>query len=179
MYRVQITGPRDCSATSVIHSVLAGLYVVHGSGLVIVTGMAKGVDQICDRWAVGVGLKPERHPADWGGPCDFESSLCQPGHRRVNKLGRDYCPTAGLRRNETMAISGPDEGIAFIHKPLIQCRGTKDMVLRMERHGVSHRVISTVCGEQHFFDHDHTHNDPCALSAYYYHGNPNAQPQLS
>lgn len=92
-----------------------------GSPLVVVNGVAdEGLDHLVDAWS---REHPEdvlqiSCPADWGGPC---GASCPPGHRRRNRRGVMYCPTAGHRRNQDMIDKRPDRLLAWA-KP---CRRRK------------------------------------------------------
>ena len=84
-----------------------------GKTLVIIHGDAGGGDQIAKLYALLTpGVEQEPHPASWEGPCN--PRRCQPGHRRTNRRGREYCPAAGDYRNEEMVATGADRGAAFI-----------------------------------------------------------------
>lgn len=111
----------------------------HAAGdhdLTVVEGEADGADSWGKEWAeefpmrgvVRIHLDP--HPADWNGPCDPASPLCQPGHRRKRRNGTTWCPTAGFRRNGDMASSGADRAGGFIDKPLTESRGSSHMHAR-------------------------------------------------
>ena len=86
-----------------------GLSVVHGAA-------DSGADFLAASWVTmhqrrGWPVVQERFPAPWGEPC---RDRCEPGHRRVNRRGEEYCPATGNYRNETMLASGPfHRGVAF------------------------------------------------------------------
>lgn len=132
----------------------------------IAHGHAKGADYLADSWAMNsplhgpcfeAGNEPSveemwkmhappvilhRYPADWSGPCD--PSFCKPGHRRATSLElrqAGYCPAAGPRRNRRMfADFEPTHVEAFVDKPLIESRGTLDMVTIARAAGVEPTV---------------------------------------
>ncbi|MFK0288277.1 SLOG family protein [Streptomyces sp. NPDC090499] len=74
------------------------------TGIELMHGCADGADTIGDNWAVTNGIPRRRRPADWDGPCGTE---CQPGHRRRNRRGTEFCPQAGHRRNQQMVDEKP------------------------------------------------------------------------
>lgn len=86
-----------------------------GRTLVIRHGDAPGGDQIAKLYGeITEGCVQDPHPADWEGPCRGDPR-CKPGHRRTDKRGRDYCPMAGIYRNEDELVSpGGDRCAAFI-----------------------------------------------------------------
>jgi hypothetical protein len=92
-YRVLVTGSRDWGDQGLLGFVLAS---VAGSRLPDVTlvhgDCPTGADALADDWATQRGLKPERHPADWG------------------RHGR----AAGPIRNALMVSLGADVCLAFI-----------------------------------------------------------------
>ena len=95
-----------------------------------------------------------RFPADWEGPCD--PSFCKPGHRRNRGMngGQSYCPAAGPRRNRRMLDEfEPTRGVAFIDKPLIESRGTLDMVSIAEDQGVEVAVDRVSLELTEFVEH--------------------------
>ena len=77
--------------------------IVHGD-------CGSGADFMADDWAFGAMYEVEPHPADWP-TC---AATCRPGHRKVNRRGVEYCPSAGHRRNAEMVAAGADVCLAFI-----------------------------------------------------------------
>ena len=79
--------------------------------LIVVHGAATGADTFADQWArASDNAVPEAHPADWpncGPDCPTRP------HRRRNKLGREFCPFAGNRRNAHMVSLGASYSLAF------------------------------------------------------------------
>lgn len=106
----------------------------------IVHGAARGADALAARIAFTEFEMPtEAHIADWRGPCRPE---CKPGHRRPNPAGgqimpADYCPAAGVYRNQEMLESGVDLVLAFPGGT-----GTADMVRRARKAGIDVREVS-------------------------------------
>lgn len=76
----------------------------------VVSGAARGVDYLGERWAQARGIGVRSFPADW------------------DRYGRG----AGHMRNEDMARVGE----ALIALPCKHSRGTLNMIERAERHGL-------------------------------------------
>ena len=94
-WRLLITGSRDWEDEEAVRFEIAGMTLLH-PGLVIVHGACpSGADLFADKAATDIGVRQERHPAQW----------------RVNgKLDR----SAGFRRNAEMVALGADVCLAFI-----------------------------------------------------------------
>lgn len=105
-------------------------------GIELIHGHARdGADAMGDAWAITYGVPRRRRPADWEGPCGPE---CQPGHRRRNRRGADYCPLAGHRRNQQMVNEGP---LLFVAAQVNNSTGTADCIRRAEAAGIPvHRI---------------------------------------
>jgi hypothetical protein len=88
---------------------------------VLIHGAARGADSIAGAIMENACLgKVEEYPADW------------------DKHGYG----AGPIRNQQMLTEGkPDIVLAFVDKPLVESKGTHDMVLRARRAGVPTYVI--------------------------------------
>ncbi|KIF66257.1 hypothetical protein HY68_36735 [Streptomyces sp. AcH 505] len=143
--RILITGPRTLTDTQLVANTL--LQTWHDAiqdgydGILITHGTAEGADDLSDQWALSNGIPRDPHPSDWEGPC---SPQCPPGHRRP-RAGRDYCPTAGHRRNQHMVDLQPRLCVAFI-RPCTRatCRkpqphdshGTADCIRRAKKAGL-------------------------------------------
>lgn len=165
--QVIVTGSRSFENQGLIRVVLDGLFLKVDNDwtatdgfneFVIIEGGARGADSLASSWArshscydegepfappptqwESVVVRNKSYPADWTGPCDVESRLCQPGHRRVNRWQRDYCPTAGLRRNLAMLKAHPNAlVVGFLDKPEMESTGTHHMLshARAESHEV-------------------------------------------
>lgn len=132
--RLLVTGSRDWDDEQPLHTTFAQVVADHGLGYVtVVHGHCRqGADELADRVAAVMGLKVERHAADWE-PC---APTCKPGHRRTRRDGSTYCPGAGLRRDAEMVDLGATLCLALIN-PCVQkgCR-------RHEVHG-SHGASHT------------------------------------
>lgn len=87
----------------------------------VICGMARGADLIGYKIAKDRGIPVEEYPADW------------------NHYGR----AAGPIRNQQMLDEGkPTEAVGF-HEDIAQSKGTKDMVKRLKKFGISHEVFSS------------------------------------
>lgn len=107
--RIVVTCSRSWSAWSIMRAALEKVWTEH-PGAILVHGGAPHGD--CDAAGIWKGLggvvEPPWKP-DWPS-CAAE---CKPGHRKVNRAGQEYCPTAGMRRNVAMVESAPDLVLAF------------------------------------------------------------------
>jgi hypothetical protein len=82
--------------------------------LTVIDGAANGADSLASAAASELGLKNERYPAAW------------------KQLGK----RAGPIRNQEMLDSGVDMVLAF-HPNLDESKGTRDMVARAQKKGVT------------------------------------------
>lgn len=131
--RILVTGSRNwinrrvileaIEATAAAASIGEPVTVVHGA-------CPTGADSMADMAARRLGFTPERHPADWNGPCRKD---CPPGHRRADRNNVDYCPKAGHHRNQDMVDLGADVVLAFQRN---QSRGTQDCMTRARAAGL-------------------------------------------
>lgn len=138
--RILVTGSRECNDsdyeqiyTEIKH--VAGENPPPGS-ITVVTGGARGADQLAERAARALGFKVESYPvssADWAGPCRAE---CKPGHRRVGRYGKDYCPAVGNYRNARMVRLGADLCLAFFKRGAANS-GTTDCAGKAELAGIA------------------------------------------
>lgn len=144
--RILVTGSREWTDPAVIARAISGYLRSVGTSIggawpfpVIVHGGARGADQFADSIARGWGWAPEPHPvtdSGWRAPCHPE---CAPGHRRVGRNGRIYCPAAAHYRNQGMVDLGADVCLAFLSGP---SRGTRDCVRRAEAAGIPVRLTN-------------------------------------
>ena len=105
-------------------------------GMELMQGCAEGADSIGGEWADRNGILVRRRPADWEGPCGAE---CQPGHRRRNRRGTEYCPLAGHRRNQQMVDEKP---VLFVAASYRNSSGTADCVRRAMKAGIPVHTIT-------------------------------------
>jgi hypothetical protein len=99
-------------------------------GIELMHGCADGAATIGGHWAKHNGILVRERPADWEGPCGTE---CQPGHRRRNRRGTEYCPLAGPRRNQGMVDEKPELFVAASYR---KSSGTADCARRARKAGI-------------------------------------------
>jgi hypothetical protein len=113
------------------------------TGIELMHGGADGADTIGHEWAWRTGFLIREFPADWESFC---GPACQP-HRRRNRKGIEYCPLAGLRRNQQMVDEHPVLFVAALMRGAAvgpKCRdqtphyshGADDCAGRAERAGI-------------------------------------------
>lgn len=105
--RILVTGSRDWEDASAIRLVLAN-YARRGGFATLISGHARGADQIAETIWENWGLAVERHPADW----------TQFGKR------------AGFVRNAEMVNLGADVCLAFIRNGSKGATHTADLAER-------------------------------------------------
>jgi hypothetical protein len=105
-------------------------------GIELMQGCAEGADTIGREWAIHNGILVRDRPADWEGPCGSE---CQPGHRRRNRRGTEYCPLAGHRRNQGMVDERP---VLFVAASYRNSSGTADCSRRAKKAGIPVHTIT-------------------------------------
>ena len=98
----------------------------------IISGTAKGADQLGERYSKQRGYKLTKFPAPW-----HDTNNKPFGEVKVNKRGKQYWTRAGAQRNQWMADYA-DALIAFWED---ESTGTKDMIQRAEKAGLKVRVI--------------------------------------
>lgn len=122
--RVLACGSRDLKDPLIVNAMLDGLYVLSRSlkeEMSVVEGGALGADTLARQWAGTRDVRLLTFMADW------------------EKNGKG----AGPIRNREMLTAHPDLVVAFINKPLIQSRGTANMVTQARKAGVRTYVIET------------------------------------
>lgn len=111
-----VCGGRDYDNVDEMYAILDDYHARYTIGTII-SGHAKGADQMAEMWADERGVKVELYPADWD----------------------THGKTAGPIRNQEMLDFGkPDMVIAF---PTKNSRGTWDMVRRTNKAGVKLYVV--------------------------------------
>jgi hypothetical protein len=136
--RILVTGSRNWTHVPTIRHTLRQIAADNPNrDITLVHGAARGVDRLAAhiadselRWTL------EPHPADWDN-CD--PVTCPPGHRQPGHNGRDYCPSAGHRRNSHMVSLGADLCIAFW---LNRSPGTASCIDKAEQAGIPVRKIT-------------------------------------
>lgn len=91
-----------------------------------------GVDRTTKVWCSAVGYPSvlvHEEFADWNRDC---GEHCNHAPRR-DAAGRNYCPAAGVFRNQRMVDIGPDVCLGFLTP---DSRGTRDCVARARNAGV-------------------------------------------
>lgn len=122
--RILITGSRCLNDYDLVHQAIADAVAELGPDAVVVHGNCKrrdgapGADQLADRAARVLGLKPEPHSARW----------------------RTEGRAAGPLRNQRMVDLGADLCLVFLVAGLANV-GTKDCWRRAERAGIPVRVF--------------------------------------
>lgn len=119
--RVIVAGSRDFLDYDLMRSKLRMLFqerVKVGDRIEIVSGTARGADQLGERYAEEHQCAIRRFPADW----------------RPNGT---YDPTAGFKRNERMAEYATHL-VAFWNG---KSRGTQHMIKLAEKHNLHIRVV--------------------------------------
>jgi len=120
--RVIIAGDRTVTDLSIIDK------AVKQSGFeidTVISGHAKGVDQLGEKWATSNGINVKEYAAKW-------NDLNVPGAiPKKNQWGKTYNATAGLARNEEMAKNA-DALIAI--QPHGPTSGTQHMIKMAKKH---------------------------------------------
>lgn len=150
--RILITGPRAGTNKRAIAAAITrpiGDYAPHlivpgehgprmlWDQITVVHGAARGADTLTGRIATAWGLQVEEHPVtddDWRAPCQ---PACKPGHRRIGKDDREYCPAAGNYRNQRMVNLSADICLGFPSRS--EWSGTRDCMTRAAKAGI--RVV--------------------------------------
>lgn len=137
---IGLTGSRLWPDRQLLEDTLLGTWhdalQIGYTGIELMHGTAEGADTIGDRWAKRNGLLVRERPADWEGPCGAE---CQPGHRRRNRRGIEYCPLAGHRRNQQMVDERP---VLFVAASYRNSSGTADCSRRAKDAGIPVHTIT-------------------------------------
>ena len=113
-FRVIVAGSRGFSNYGFLAKTLDYLLQNKGSDVVIISGTARGTDQMGERYAAEHGLKVVRFPAEW------------------DKYGK----SAGYRRNEEMARNA-DAAVIFWDGV---SRGSKHMIDIAKEHKLQVRI---------------------------------------
>jgi hypothetical protein len=116
--RVLVCGSRTFKDERLIKTTLNGWFLTNilEGPFIVIEGGAEGADRIAHEWAETVeGVNLLTFPAKW----------------------EEHGRAAGPIRNKQMLVEGkPELVLAFVDKPLIESRGTLDMVTRSEEAGL-------------------------------------------
>jgi hypothetical protein len=118
MLKVIVAGSRSFSDYAFAKTYLDRILANHAE-VEIVSGTARGADQLGERYAQERGFAVKKFPADWD----------------------THGKSAGYKRNEQMAIYA-DHAVIFWDG---SSKGTKHMINLCVKHGINHRVIQ--CAE--------------------------------
>jgi hypothetical protein len=121
--KVLVTGDRNFKASRVVVERMREL----GPAAIVIEGEARGADEIARDAARSIGLPVAGFPAHWD-----PTPRTPRTHIKTRLDGKQYVPSAGVRRNSVMANCEPDRVIAF-HDNIERSRGTKDMVVKALR----------------------------------------------
>lgn len=128
--RILITGSRRWDAPDRIEQVLKGVRGQDAfTAAVLVHGNARGVDRHAAEAWERMGGTTFAMPARWS-QCARD---CPPNHLKRGGQGRQYCPTAGHRRNQRMVDGGAALCLAFSRD---DSAGTNDCVRRAQEAGI-------------------------------------------
>ena len=97
---------------------------------VVLSGRAKGVDALGERWARENNIPVECHPAKW-------KDLSHPDAIIVEEKGMKYDKKAGIRRNEKM-VRDADALIALIRN---DSKGTRHIIQCAQKNGLHCHVV--------------------------------------
>lgn len=118
--RVLVCGSRTFSHRGPIGAVLFGIKKQNPDWVTVIEGGAPGADYIAREWAEDHADEHLQFPANWD----------------------EYGKRAGPIRNQQMLDEGkPDVVWAFVDKPLIESRGTNNMVTLARNAGVPVRIV--------------------------------------
>jgi hypothetical protein len=112
--RVLVTGSRDFKDQEAVRQDLARVLTKFGcrpDQVVVVNGMARGLDTVARSAAIELGMRVEDHPAHW------------------DRHGK----SAGHKRNAEMVAAGARGAIAY---PLGESRGTRGAIKLAEAAGI-------------------------------------------
>lgn len=130
--RVLVTGSRAWPDRPAVETALLDAWhdalQLGAPGIVVVHGGAAGADRMAGQWAARAGVAWESVPTGW----DRCAADCPPGHRR-ERGGREWCPTAGHRRNQQMVDAGAAVVLAF---QVGDSTGTADCIRRAKAAGI-------------------------------------------
>nr|QBK87633.1 MAG: DNA recombination-mediator protein A [Marseillevirus LCMAC201] len=114
--KILIAGSRNYTNRKKIHKVISAL----SQDTVVVHGDCRGADKIAASVATKLQLTVECYPADW----------------------KQYGKAAGPIRNQQMLDDNNIEKAIIFHECLEESKGTKDMLSRLKKKGISVDIYS-------------------------------------
>jgi len=131
--KVIVAGSRNITDENLIFRILSTIHIKHQISITeVVSGRAKGVDSVGEKWAQNNGISTKLFPAKW-------NDLTAPNTLiRKNRYG-DYNARAGFDRNESMAVYS-DMLIAFWDG---SSNGTAHMIQTAKKHKLTVFLYTT------------------------------------
>ena len=123
--RILITVSREFRDWNAGHRLLRHAYQTHPGAVLLHGACDPGDAQAAAYWR-HLGGEDLPVPADWPTCAEW----CKPGHRRRNRRGEYYCPTAGMRRNQEMVEQHPELVIALLTPGSRGAKATATMARR-------------------------------------------------
>jgi hypothetical protein len=117
--RILVCGGRNWTNRASIFSQLQLLRKLHIGPITVIEGGANGADTLAKSCAWQLQMNVEEYQADW----------------------TQYGKAAGPKRNQTMLDTGIHRVLAF-HPDLSKSKGTKDMVTRAARAGITVNIFT-------------------------------------
>lgn len=118
IYKVLVCGDRNWEDAAKIYQVLDAYYARIGPDFMLITGGARGADDLARMWAVDRKVDHVVMHAKWS----------------------EHGNSAGPIRNRRMAKLKPRLVLAF-HPSIKDSKGTRDMVKIAEKKGIKHKVF--------------------------------------
>jgi len=145
--RVLVCGSRTYPDEMFVWSVLSGLYQAHDVGwqvdhltpFIVISGGATGADSFAKSWCEN---SPLHGPLLGRDKPNYDDRVTPVQHLEFPADWRKHGNAAGPIRNKQQLVEGqPELGLAFIDKPLLESRGTHDMVRRLIEAGVLAHIL--------------------------------------
>ena len=142
--RVLVCGSRTYPDEMFVWYVLSGMYRGHDCGwllthvtpFIVISGLADGADTYAKTWVENCPL----HGPPVGQPNTYE--VCPVQLLPFPADWKQYGKAAGPIRNQQMLDEGkPELVLAFVDKPVVESRGTWDMVQRARKAQVLTHVL--------------------------------------
>ncbi len=133
--KLLVTGDRNWTSYDSIVDAFESVCIefeIDPSEIILVHGNARGADDIADTCGKLLGMDVRSYPAHW-----CHTMECSKECREM--VGRP----AGVIRNSKMLKENPDIDLALaFHSNLKESKGTRDMVGRLEKAGITIRKIT-------------------------------------